>query len=272
MTARFPPLAPALAGLLLIAATIRPAAADDIVEMNFEGFGPAGLHVINTHTIIEEAPAWYQIQGDFSTAGMGALFANVANSSLARGSRKADAPHPELFESETQRNGVVVRNRVDFRNDGTPNGYSAPAPAEPVTPVDFSQLRGTVDNLTAYLMLERQIARGGSCALKVPVFDGRHRYDLEFSDAGQTVLKPEAGQKFSGPARECRMVRDEIGGFYVDKKHEEGAHAGVIWYAPLLPESDLAVPVRLEMQTEIGEVEIYLSRLVGRGVNLRLME
>jgi hypothetical protein len=86
------------------------------------------------------------------------------------------------------------------------------------------------------------------------------------------VLKPEAGQKFSGPAHECRMVRDEIGGFYVDKKHEEGAHAGVIWYAPLLPESDLAVPVRMEMQTEIGEVEIYLSRLVGRGVNLRLME
>jgi hypothetical protein len=271
MTARVPPLAPLAVGALLLAAVIRPAAAADVVEMSFEGFGPAGLHVVNTHTVIEEAPAWYEIQGDFATAGLGAVFSNVANTSLARGSQKQDAPHPELFESETQRNGAVVRNRVDFR-DGTPNGTSTPVPTEPVTPIDPRQLPGTVDNLTAYLLLERQIARGGSCALKVPVFDGRHRYDLEFSDAGQTVLKPEAGQKFSGPAHECRMARDKIGGFYVDKKHEEGAHAGVIWYAPLLPEGDLAVPVRMEMQTEIGEVEIYLSRLLGRGVDLRLME
>jgi hypothetical protein len=68
------------------------------------------------------------------------------------------------------------------------------------------------------------------------------------------------------------MVRNEIGGFYVDKSHAEGASAGIIWYAPLLPESDLAVPVRMEMQTEIGPVEIVLSRLRGRGVDLKLMD
>jgi hypothetical protein len=271
MTVRFPTLSLALAGALVLAASIRPAAAEDVVEMAFEGFGPAGLRVMTTHTVIEETPAWYLIQGDFATAGMGALFVNVANRSVTRGHQEADIPHPESFDSETARNGVVVHNQVAYLNDGTPSGSSTPLPTEAVTPIDASQLRGTVDNLTAYLLLERQIARGGSCTLRVPVFDGRHRYDLRFSDAGSTVLAPADGQNFKGPAHECRMAREEIGGFYVDKRHAEGARSGTIWYAQLMP-GDIAVPVRMEMQTEIGEVAIYLSHLRGRGVDLRLMD
>jgi hypothetical protein len=147
-----------------------------------------------------------------------------------------------------------------------------PPPKEPVTPVEPAQLAGTVDNLTAYLRLERQVARGGGCALTVPVFDGRHRYDLKFSDLGRTSLTPEDGQKFVGPAQACRMVREAIGGFYVDKKREEGAHSGTIWYASQLMPGDIAVPVRMNMDTEIGDVAIFLSRLRGRGVDLRLME
>jgi len=258
------------AGLVLLVAAVRPAAAADVVDMRFEGFGPAGLHLVTTHTVIEEAPAWYQIQGDFATAGLGALFVNVANRSLTQGREVADTPQPELFESETDRNGVVQRNRVDYRSGGVPSGSSTPAPREPVTPISLGSLTGTVDNLTAYLLLERRLARGENCDLRVPVFDGRHRYDLQFSDAGNQVLSPADGQKFSGATRACHMARHEIGGFYIDRNHEEGARAGTIWYAPLLP--DLAVPVRMSMETEIGEISILLAQLRGRGVNLKLME
>jgi len=38
----------------LLAAAIRPAIADEVVTMEFEGFGPAGLHMLTTHTVIEE--------------------------------------------------------------------------------------------------------------------------------------------------------------------------------------------------------------------------
>jgi hypothetical protein len=272
MALRSPALSAICVGLLVLAAAIRPAAADEVVQMEFEGFGPAGLHMLTTHTVIEEAPAWYQIQGDFATAGLGAIFANVANHSVTEGRQTADKPQPTKFDSETDRNGVVQRLRVDYQPDGVPSGSATPPPKDPVTPVSFGQLAGTVDNLTAYLLLERQLARGGSCALRVPVFDGRHRYDLRFSDAGQHILTPAEGQNFKGTTQACHMVRDEIGGFYVDKKHEEGASSGTIWYAPLLPDGDLAVPVRLEMQTEIGTVALFLSKLHGRGVDLRLMD
>ena len=258
-------------GVLGLAAP-RPAAAEDLIEMSFEGFGPAGLHLITTHTQIAEAPAWYAIEGDFATAGLGALFARVANRSQTQGRQEADKPQPVSFNSETARNGVVQRLRVEFRPGSVPAGSATPPPAEAVTPVDPTQLAGTVDNLTAYLLLERQLAHGGTCSLKVPVFDGRHRYDLRFSDAGTQLLTPAGGQKFSGPTQACAMVRDEIGGFYVDKHHEEGARSGTIWYAPQLLPGDLAVPVRMRMDTEIGEVELYLASLKSRGVNLKLMD
>ena len=265
-----PPLsALALAGALLLAAAIPRAAAADLVEMRFEGYGPAGVHVITTHTVIQEAPGSYSIEGDFTTAGLASWFASVANRSVTRGRQTGDQPKPESFDSETARDGVVQHNRVDYRPNGEPNGSTTPPPSEPVTPIDTRQLAGTVDNLTAYLLVERQIARKGSCALKVPVFDGRHRYDLRFSDVGSQVLSPSAEQNFAGPVQACQMVRDEIGGFNVDKKHAEGARSGKIWYAKLMP-GDLATPVRMEMETEIGEVSIYLSQLHGRGVNLRL--
>jgi Protein of unknown function (DUF3108) len=272
MMARFPALPALCIGVLLFAAASRPAAADDVVKMEFEGFGPAGLHILTTHTVIEENPSWYAIEGDFATAGLGAWFANVANRSVTEGREIADKPQPVTFNSETDRNGVVQHLRVDYKPDGTPSGSVTPLPKEAVTPVNFGQLGGTVDNLTAYLLLERQLARGGGCALKVPVFDGRHRYDLQFSDAGRHVLSPAEGQNFNGPTQACRMVRTEIGGFYVDKSHEDGAGAGTIWYAPLLPEADLMVPVRMEMQTEIGTVALFLAQLHSGAVNLKLMD
>jgi hypothetical protein len=269
MTMPFPLLPLALAGVLMLAAAIPTAAAGDVVEMRFEGY-VAGLHVVSTQTVIEETPVTYLIRGAYETAGLGAVFASRANHSEARGRKAGGRPQPESFASETTSSGVVQRDRVDYRPDGPANGSSTPA-AEPVTAVDAKQLTGTVDSLTAYLLVERQVARGGGCALTVPVFDGRHRYNLRFSDAGNQILSAAAGQKFAGTAHACRMVRDEIGGFFVDKNHVEGAPAGTIWYAQLMP-GDLATPVRMEMETEIGAVSIYLSQLRGRGVNLQLME
>ena len=265
-------LSPAVcAGFFMLAAALRPAAADDIVQMEFQGFGPAGLHVLTSHTVIEETPAAYQIEGDVATAGIGALFSNMANRSVTRGREVADTPKPELFDSETDRGGVAQHLRVDYRPDGTPNGTATPPPQEPVTPVSLNQLAGTVDNLTAYLLLERQVGRGGNCDLTIPVYDGRHRYDLQFSDAGRHILSPAEGQKFNGPAQVCNMNRIKIAGFFVDKNHEEGTSSGTIWYAHLMP-GDLAVPVRMSMETEIGAVALFLSKLRGRGVDLQLME
>ena len=168
---------------------------------------------------------------------------------------------------------------VEYRPDSTPSGSATPVPKEPVTPVAASQLAGTVDNLTAYLLLERQLARGGSCALKVPVFDGRHRYDLEFSDLDRPVSLPVAVRRPEVLRPDASLPHGARPGnrrpSTIDPEARRGRSVpGTIWYAArLLPDGDLAVPVRLKMETEIGDVAIYLSQLKGRGVDpFRLME
>ncbi len=67
------------------------------------------------------------------------------------------------------------------------------------------------------------------------------------------------------------MKRVEIAGFPTDAKDSEGAQEGTIWYARLMP-GDLMVPVRMELETEIGSVTAYLAELHGRGVDRKLME
>jgi len=263
----------AFASLLALAVGVLrgPAAAEDRVEMRFEGFGVAGLHVVTTHTAIEETSAAYVIETQFQTAGAAGIFLTVFGQSWVRGQLAEGKPRPEAFQSDVRRNGVDRRLQVDYRADGTVIGSATPPATEPVTPVPADQLRGTVDSVTAFYQLERQLARGGGCALKIPVFDGRHRYDLQFSDAGRPILTPAANQNFAGLTQACRMARQEIGGFFVDRSHIEGVRAGTIWYARLVP-GDSLIPVRIDMQSEIGDVAIYLSELRGRGVDLQFME
>ena len=263
---RFPRLGFAAAPLLALGLIAAPAVAADRISARLEVYGPLGLHVLTLHTQLEEAGERYAITTDYATTGVVAMVVEQSTHAEARGRVTPVSAQPELFRSDTRRNGNERHNSVNYRPDGTIDGSSTPPPAEPVTP---AAVRGTVDNLTAYLRLERQLAAKKTCELTVPVFDGRHRYDLTFADAGQKTLSPDGGQRFEGAAIGCRMTRRARG--IPDGEEGEGARQGTIWYASLLP-GDVVVPVRMELDTQIGVVDAYLAELHGRGVDLQLME
>lgn len=260
---------PAIVGLMLLLAgwQAAPAGAADPIVTRFDVFGFAGIRVLTLHSRTEESGARYAITADYATEGMASVFVNLTTHAQVQGRLVGDAVQPELFRNDSRRNGVEHHSRVDYRPDGTVIGGSTPPPATPVTP---AAARRSVDNLTAYFRLERQVARTGSCALTERVFDGRHGYDLAFSDAGRAALAPTGGQNFAGVATACHMVRREWPDF-PDPDKNEGARSGTIWYAKLLP-GDLMVPVRMQMDTQLGTVDGYLARLHGRGVDRALME
>jgi hypothetical protein len=173
---------------------------------------------------------------------------------------------PEAMRAETRQRGVDRRTRIDYRADGTVAAEATPPPPRPVTLVAPEQMRGTIDQLTAYLALARRLGRGGSCALELAVFDGRRRYDLSFSD-----LAPETLPAVADPARVCRMSRRRIAGFPVDAGGTERTDQGKLWFARLLP-GELMVPMRMEFDSEFGTFYADLAELGGRGVDLRFME
>lgn len=242
-------------------------AAADRISMRFEVYGLLGLNVLTLRSHFERNGDRYAINVEYATTGVAGLVIEQMTRASARGRLLPGSATPESFRNSTRRNGVDRHSWVTYHPDGRIEGNASPPPPFPLQP---DAVRGTVDNLTAYLRLERQLVAKRSCAMTVPVFDGRFRYDLLFAGGQEEVLAPEGGQRFEGRALVCTMTRQDRGPD--DSERSEGARNGVMWYAPLIPGGDQMVPVRMRLRTQIGTVDAYLAELRAPGVDLRLME
>ena len=258
------------AGFLLLALSAAQAAEPERSELRYEMFGLAGVHIATNRTTVEEAADRYAITTDVESRGLAAIFVELTTHSEVLGRLASDGPHPEAYRGEVHRNGLETLNRVDYAVDGTVLGESTP-PAETHSPVIPSLVQGTVDQLTAFFMLERRLANNGSCALVVPVYDGRRRYNLHFSDAAPEQPSAFAERDHVGAAQVCRMRREAIVGFRDESGRSEGAYAGKLWYARL-PPGDPMVLVQMEFDTEFGTVTGHLAELLGRGVHFQFSE
>jgi Protein of unknown function (DUF3108) len=258
----------ALASLFVPDPLKAPAAEIDRVDARFEIYGFAGFHVLTNRTTVQETGDRYAITMDLDTRGLASIFVDLTSHSEVRGEFGRGAVRPEAYRADIRRNGAERHYAVDYRRDGTVTNASAPAAAGRSFPVATEQIRGTVDQLTAYFELERQLARGGNCSLVVPVFDGSGFYNLRFSDLKQEVLVADGYQNFAGPARVCRVVREDL--VASPDRNEDTYTAGRIWYAQVVA-GDRMMPVRMEFDTAFGAVKGYLAELRGRGAKLVLV-
>ncbi len=233
--------------LVMLGLIAGPATAGDHISMRVEVYALMGLHVLTLNTSVDEAGDRYAINMQYATTGIAGLIVDQTTRAMAVGRLTPASAQPESFRSETRRNGVQRRDQVDYRPDGSVEGSSTRIAFDATTP---AATRGTVDNLTAYFRLER-------------------RYDLVFTDAGKQALSPEGGQRLESMTIACRMARHDRGAS--EPEQSEGAKQGIFWYAPLLP-GDVVVPVRMQLETQIGSVDAYLAELHGRGVDLQLMK
>lgn len=249
------------------------AAEPDPVELRIEIYGFAGFHVLTNRTSLAMSGDHYWITMDLDTRGIATIFVDLTSHSEVNGQLISEAVHPAAYHSDVRRNGVDRRYRIDYRTDGTITTDATPPVAALRASAAADQLHGTVDQLTAFFILERQLARSGACALLVPVFDGRNRYNLRFTDAGAETLSPEGGQNFAGQTRVCNVAREDLPDFPVNSSATEGTYrTGKIWYAHLSGGGSQMVPVRMEFDTEFGRVEGYLAELRGRGIDLHFLD
>jgi hypothetical protein len=262
-------LAVTMAMLVLAGATRLPAAEVDRVDARFEIYGFAGFHVLTNRTSVQEIGQRYAVAMDLDTRGLASVFVDLTSHSEVRGELARDTPHPDAYRADVRRNGVDRQYAVDYGRDGTVINASAFGSAARPFLVSAEQIRGAVDQLTAYFMLERQLARRGTCSLVVPVFDGSGYYNLRFGDIGREVLSPDGFQNFAGPSEVCKVAREDI--VINPDRNEDTYKQGRIWYAQVIA-GDRMVPVRMQFDTAFGSVKGYLAELRGRGVNLQLLK
>jgi hypothetical protein len=132
---------------------------------------------------VEHSGEAYSIAAEAETRSLADLFVDLRSRLQVRGRIEAGALLPAALRAETRGRGTDFYTRIDYGPDGNVTAEASPPSSRPVTPVTAAQMHGTVDQLTAYLALARVLARRNSCALTLAVFDGRRRYDLNFTDA-----------------------------------------------------------------------------------------
>ena len=254
---------------LLYLATALPASSADLerIEARFEIFGFAGLHVLTDRTTVQERGDRYAIATDLDTRGLASIFVDLTSHSEVHGKLARDGPLPIAYRADVRRNGEDRHYGIDYSGNGTVTNVSTTSSVEQPLLVAAQRLQGTVDQLTAYFLLEHHLAQHGTCARVVPVFDGSGLYNLRFMDVKRETLAADGYQNFAGPTQVCDVVRDDI--FSNRNRNEDTYSRGRIWYARLLA-GDRMMPVRMEFDTKFGTVRGYLAELRGRGIDLHL--
>ena len=246
--------------------------ASNPVELRIEVYAFPGLHVLTNRTVVDASADRYAIATDLDTRGIASVFVDLTSHSEVRGRVAGDTVVPEAYRSRMRRNGVERQYQIDYREGGPVASEWAPPASTWFRPFPPVELRGTVDQLTAYFIVERQLARRGSCTLNVPVFDGHGRYNLRFSDGKPEILAALGRHDFAGPTHVCDVTREDIADLPGGQDQSEGTYKkGKVWYARLAP-GERMVPVRIEYDTEFGVVTGYLAELRGPGIDRRFME
>ena len=123
--------------------------------------------------------------------------------------------------------------------------------------VKSSHMRGVVDPMTA--MIITSTAKNGAlkpsdCNRKIPVFNGRERFDLVLRFKGTAQVTGNRRNTYNGPVIVCQALYRPIAGhrkgreevdYYVNQKDLE------VWLAPA-GNTGLLIPVRMVVPTPIG--------------------
>ncbi len=130
-------------------------------------------------------------------------------------------------------------------------------------PVSDEDVRGTVDLASALLSLSLAAEAGRGCTGRVPVFDGRRRYDLIAERIGVEQIRRFGRAGYEPRALKCRVTMVRRSGFRKITNHDEldtDRHSGTVWFAP--PGAGMPpVPMRIEVETRWALVIAHLMRV-----------
>jgi hypothetical protein len=131
-----------------------------------------------------------------------------------------------------------------------------PPPSAERVPVGDVHKAGIVDPLSALLVATEEGLTSDACRRSLPVFDGRHRYDLQLTFKRMDKVKAERG--YQGPVVVCAVRFQPIAGHRSNSTLTNFLAGGrdiELWLAPIAGTSVLA-PFRASVASMVGNLVI----------------
>jgi hypothetical protein len=216
------------------------------------------LQVLALQTTARFDAETYEATSQMQTVGLaGMLFPWTARASTS-GVRERSGLRPSRHRSHGAYRGTERSVSLDYDAGGAVRAAVVPPPElDYREAVPDGDRAATIDPITATLTALQSGCRG-----TLRIFDGRRRYDLTFTDLGESAL-PAAAPIYRGRARHCRAGVTPRAGFWrVTDRHDERPAQLDAWIASPRPELP-PVPVYMQLTGARGALDFQLSAVTG---------
>lgn len=253
-----------LAGLLILAAGFAPARADAwptrvraSYDVNFNG--------INIGTFEFESQAEKEnymlaasahlsiLLGAYKWAGHTRSFGLIAD----------QMPKPSSFSFDFKANKKTGHTKMGFSGDAVTNIVNVPpAKIKPnIIPVRERHLKDVLDPLSAIMAVTRG-STSNPCDRRVPIFDGKERFDLLLTYKGQTKIAEQHPSGQPGIAYVCRVRYVPIAGHKIDSSTKFMASTDAIELSLRpIPSANVFVPYQITIPTIAGYATIVSKKV-----------
>lgn len=208
----------------------------------------------------------YRLQNQLGSAGLPKKFWDAKWTMTSEGRVEGEKLHPSSFAFTSTENDETKKRLITYSDGGIPAlSFDPPLPPEERESTLPFERKGTVDPVSTFLV--PVVNEGSPCDRKLPVFDGKRRYDLDLTfDRIDTITTRDNG--YSGKAIRCKVRVTPRAGMEKAKLTNtlQQRDDTWIWLAPV-GSGKFYFPVRVQMRTPIGGAVLDVVRLRPLGVN-----
>lgn len=201
----------------------------------------------------------YSASTTFESAGLARWFDDTDIHAGVTGYRAGTALQPWRYEHLNRASGKGRTVGIDFPEAVATPDIDPPFGSMGQPAASEEEREGAIDPVSALLglTLGMPVGEDGVCAGRLPVFDGKARYDLRFERGGTERVRTRA---WTGDAIVCQAYVEPISGYDPgDRPTEEETRRPVTIYLAAI--HGHYVPVRFRAPTPIGEANIQATRI-----------
>ena len=172
-------------------------------------------------------------------------------------------PRPAAFAFDFKANSKAGSTKMDFADGGVSEVRHVPRP-EPkpgIVQVRPQHLKNVLDPMSAIMV----VARGSSpnpCDRRLPIFDGKERFDLVLSYKGQMKVSEQQPSGQPGMAHVCKVKYQPIAGHKADAENSFMATTDGIEVALRpVPSANILIPYQITIPTLVGYITIVAKRV-----------